>query len=95
MQIISAAVFDIQWIKSKIYISYALTQNVFESTRLTVTFLFSFFPQEGWPMAVGDLSLQLQERRLSTAAPPAQAPPSFHPAASCSHPHGYATACRT
>lgn len=57
--------------------------------------LFSVMPQEAWPMAVGVSSLQPQEPRPSTAAPPARAPPSFPPAASCSRHHGYATVCQT
>lgn len=51
--------------------------------------------QVAWPTAAGASSRPPQEPRPSTAAPPAQAPPSFHPAASCSRRRGYATACRT
>lgn len=61
---------------------------------VTIVCLFSLTPQEAWPMAVGVSSPLPLERRPSTAAPPAQAPPSSHPAASCSRRHDYATACR-
>lgn len=45
-------------------------------------------------MAVDGSSLQPQEQRQSTAAPLAQAPPYFPPAANFSHHHGYAMECR-
>lgn len=74
---------------------WTISLRVWTVPGLTITSLFSLTPQEVWPMAVGVSSLQPQEQRPSTAAPPAQAPPSFPPAASCSRRHGYATACRT
>ncbi len=74
---------------------WTVALRVWTAPGLTITSLFSLTPQEVWPMAVGVSSLQPQEQRPSTAAPPARAPPSFPPAASCSRRHGYATACRT
>lgn len=45
-------------------------------------------------MAADGSSQQPQEQRQSTAAPLAQAPPYFPPAASFSRHRGYATECR-